>query len=221
MAESYGIDYLPLPDESYYTRAPLRASLSRGLQLNAEHFHGVKIRQLVADQDIWHIPGAVFSTNEVEYLVTVSQGATQLWGTIVWLATTAAENVLDNGVNLELAHRVEVRFYSERGGAGVAAGLDGVTSGAYTDSMAVVHRSRFRMSPQDFLMVQIRDQGVTDFPYVADVLGPEGATQWLTWSPTLTTSHEQRIQVQIRNDSPIVERVALWGVQIYEMVPQR
>ena len=70
-------------------------------------------------------------------------------------------------------------------------------------------------------MVQIRDQGVTDFPYVADVLGPEGATQWLTWSPTLTTSHEQRIQVQIRNDSPIVERVALWGVQIYEMVPQR
>lgn len=221
MADQYWRNYVQIPDQAPYTRAGLKAVTVRALQMNADHIHGTRVQQLVSDIDMWVLPPAAFpaappaAQGWPDYHVTVSEGVTRLWGTVVWLGwgSPGAEA------------RMGLRFYSERGGAGVAEGLDWVTSSAVSLAMNA-QENVWRQHPTlDDMSVRrgrgtFWGAGARPAAGNAQWAGGREQPEWLSWEPNLTNSREQRIIVQTQDETPGgVTTGELWGVAVYEQVP--
>jgi len=210
VADDYWDDYVALPDDAAFTRAPLAKTVAAALQINVGHFYGTRVRQLVADCDLWYrapAPGAGAST-EPEYLVSVSEGVTRLWGTIIWVAIDT---------NPGATAGIDLTFYSERGGAAVGAGNDPVTSATETDTLAAEETPWARA----FEVFSLIHQLTPDRPLVGKLFG---GSKWIPWEPNLANSNEQRIQVQVEENPPpwnnVQTHVDVWGVFVYEEVPR-
>ena len=212
MADDYWDDYIAMPDDAAFTRSPLSQIVPMALQNNVNHFYGTRTRQLVADCGLWYSvpnPGAAAST-EPEYLVTVSEGVTRLWCTIIWTA-------LDRNARAG----IEVTFYSEDGGAAVAAGLHPSSSATVTDTWAGPSEpwgEPWEHYPfEAFVLVH---PTAPNRPYLGRQLGGKGSA-WVALTPDLTAGREQRIQVQARDDTANVRSaIDIWGVFIREEVPR-
>ena len=223
MAEPYRTDYLRTPNSQRFTRQRLMFPLVRALQRNAQHLWGTRVQPLVKDFDRFETIPAAFDAavggTSPEYYVRVSRGATRLLGTILW----TADQWEDEGTT------VEGQFYSERGGAGVAAALDVVTAATVTDSAFRLDRGNF--DPFDPNWDRGERAPEPDAPLIEDQYGERiFAPRWLggelavgvsfaSWTPDLTTSHDQRIQCRTRATANQGNAI-LVGVYVLEEVPQ-
>ena len=207
MAEQHWQNYIPLPDAMTFTRAKLMAAVMRSLQINSDHLHGTRTRMLVSDVDLWVTVAAGGPNTSATYHVTVGENVERLIGTVIWVSKTQSPG-LTNGMLAQ--------FYTERGGAAVAAGLDPITSDSVTDRMDVGDARR--ESVWDHLQVYDHRLG-ENFPFVGRQLSG-GAGGFIPWEPDLSTSNEQRIEVQTQLTANSPAAVQLWGVFIWEVVPQ-
>lgn len=208
MAATFQADYCPIGDEAAFTRAPMRSHLMRALQENARHFYGTRLRQVVADCGLWYRAGIGALSTEPEYNVTLSAGCERLWGTILWVSYGG----LEGGAQLQL------RFYTESGGAGVAAGLNAVTSATTTDRMPG-QSTPFEADPETGTVLVVNPT-LPARPYVARLWGGAGAWAgaWVTWAPDTTLTLEQRLRVEVQEVSAVQEHIDVWGVYVFEQV---
>ena len=218
MAERYNRAHWLTPSEQVFTRQRVMAALFRSLQENVQHFYGTRVTPLVKDWDIFLRMPAAFGTTP-EYLVTVSRGCTDLYGTIVW----TAESWQRNGTS------ISVQFYSERAddgaGVAVAAGTDATPLGTppeITDRGYVWDilpawppPARDGVRPANLVIEGSTPERV----YTPRILGGENGPSMARWSPTLTTSHDLRIRARTKYTSLEADVAILLGVFVWEGVP--
>jgi len=226
VAERHQLDYAQTPNSVRYTRQRLAYVLPRALQQNAQHLYGTRVRQLVADFDrnelIPNAFDAAVGGTSPEYYVRLSRGATRLFGTICWTADIWFDN----------ATQVEAQFFSERGGAGVASGLDPANSDILLDSAARVDPQAGRGNPRrQWDMQRGMFTPEPENPVLEDQYGERvHAPRWMggetvaiaafaQWAPDLTTTHDQRIMCRTRN-TVVAGNAILLGVMVWEEVPQ-
>lgn len=218
MPDRYDAHYAAINDAMWYSRGAFREAVLRLLQENHNHLHGTRVQHVVSQTDLWFLLPAVASTTP-EWHVTISPGAARLRGTVIWLPTNNAGRGRDTA-------NIEVQFYSERGGVGVAGGLDTVTSGIVTNSALVRGWVDAREDPRALaeaprIVHDGQSAAVTTRTWIPRFLtegnGQGNTPRWIRWSPNLTTSNEQRIQCRVRYT--LNSGGYLWGVMIYEEVP--
>ncbi len=209
MPEPYRRDYLPLPDNAGFTRAPLRQSLHRVLQENAQHLYGTRVGMLIADEDLWYTPATTpaYSTEPI-YMVTVPPGVDTLIGTVIWAGSW-------RGPGQDDVDRLDVAFWSERGGLAAVGGLDTAQTAEVSDTVVIPGWPRNPESVWDDLRVH-RSGAAARRNVGARFLGDDLAPQWLAWQPDMSTTREQRIYLRARQrNNPWI-----WGVYVYCLIPQ-
>ena len=210
MPEFYGSEYVAAPDDVGFTRAAIRAgNLARVLQANLMHLYGTRLVRLVADEDLWVRvdAGPAYSTEPVWH-ATVPAGVTRLLGTVIWVGTRRGPGRDDDDT-------IAVRFTSERGGAGVAGGLDVVNAAVVSDALRAPGRASQGSAFDNLDVHDGADGAVTRFPYGARILGGDAHPIVQDWAPNLTTSNEQRIEAGVRGGGfPY-----LWGVWVFGLIP--
>ncbi len=213
---SYYKQHRKIADDKAFNSAAMRAWTWRFLQYNANHFHGTRLNQLVAEVDIWQaIPvsqpldgsaGDHVPTLTPVYHATMSEGATILRGAAIYITDWPG---------------IETTFVSFRGGNGVGVedrsssevlnGSEGrlVLPNAAAQDRAYFHRSPSRGGAGDFIESLWRNP---------QWLVPGGFGVFTAWTPILSATRELRIGLQ--QNQPEGQDIFLWGVYVWEEVEQ-